>query len=281
MSRSYPLHREIFKSGSKTYFNSSLFFPGDVRQDVFILYGFVRTADNFVDAVPQDPDGFSAFVARYQRALDGSETEDPVIDSFVDLSRRRNFDTAWTDAFLESMEMDLTKKVYGSIEETLHYIYGSAEVIGLYMAGILDLPSESHHAAKMLGRAMQYINFIRDIDEDNSLGRTYLPIDETVLPDLSAETARRHQEAFRSFVRAQIERYDIWQGEAEMGFQYIPKRYLIPIRTASAMYNWTGRVINSDPFVVYRRKVKPSRPRILVEALGSTLRPTAGVTAGA
>ena len=39
--------KNIFKKGSKTYFNSSLFFPRDVREDVFKLYSFVRTADDF------------------------------------------------------------------------------------------------------------------------------------------------------------------------------------------------------------------------------------------
>lgn len=261
------LHQEIFKKGSKTYFNSSLFFPPDVRQDVFVLYGFVRTADDFVDAVPQDAAGFSAFVDRYRRAAAGEETGDPVIDTFLELARRRDFDDAWTEAFLASMEMDLTKRTHETIDETLHYIYGSAEVIGLYMAQILDLSPESHDAAMMLGRAMQFINFIRDIDEDNGFGRTYLPISETALPDLTWETTSRHPEEFRSFIRAQLERYRAWQSRAEAGFHYIPKRYLVPIKTASEMYNWTGRVIAANPFVVYRRKVKPSRPRILLEVL--------------
>ena len=57
------VHYQTFKSGSKTYFNSSLFFPRAARQDVFALYGFVRVADNFVDSVPQDPEGFHRFAA--------------------------------------------------------------------------------------------------------------------------------------------------------------------------------------------------------------------------
>ncbi len=267
MSEHAGLHQRIFKRGSKTYFNSSLFFPPDVRRDVFVLYGFVRTADDFVDAVPQDGPGFAAFVDRYRRAAAGEETGDPVIDTFMELSRRRGFENAWTEAFLSSMEMDLTKGTYKTLEETLHYIYGSAEVIGLYMAQILELSPESHDAAMMLGRAMQFINFIRDIDEDNGFGRTYLPIAETTLPDLSWETTSRHPHEFRSFIRTQLERYRAWQSRAEAGFSYIPKRYLVPIKTASEMYNWTGRVIAANPFVVYRRKVKPSRPRILLEVL--------------
>lgn len=277
MSKTSPLHREIFKNGSKTYFNSSLFFPDEVRNDVFVLYGFVRTADNFVDAVPQDAGGFADFVERYHRARDGAHLNDPVIDSFVELSQRCGFADSWSDAFLESMEMDLTKRTYGTIDETLHYIYGSAEVIGLFMARILRLSTEADEAARMLGRAMQYINFIRDLDEDRAFGRTYLPLHETLLPDLSPESAGKHADAFRSFIRDQIRRYDAWQQKAEMGFRFIPKRYLIPIRTASQMYNWTGRVIANEPFVVYRRKVKPSRPRILLEVVKNALRTEAGV----
>ncbi|KYC44618.1 MAG: hypothetical protein AMQ22_02283 [Candidatus Methanofastidiosum methylothiophilum] len=29
------------------------------------------------------------------------------------------------------------------------------------------------------------------------------------------------------------------------------------------MYNWTGRTISKDPFIVYKKKIKPSVPRIV------------------
>ena len=62
MYGSGTVHYETFRNGSTTYFNSSRFFPETVRRDVFALYGFVRVADNFVDSVPQDADGFYEFV---------------------------------------------------------------------------------------------------------------------------------------------------------------------------------------------------------------------------
>ena len=40
---------KTFKTGSTTYFYSSIFFPEEIRNDVFVLYNFVRRADNFVD----------------------------------------------------------------------------------------------------------------------------------------------------------------------------------------------------------------------------------------
>ena len=102
----------------------------------------------------------------YYNALLGKCTSDIIINSFFELLHRKSFQSSWVDAFFKSMEMDLIKKRYETIEETLSYIYGSAEVIGLMMAKILDLDPQSYPFARYLGRAMQYINFIRDIDED-------------------------------------------------------------------------------------------------------------------
>ena len=262
------LHYRTFRGGSKTYFNSSLFFPGEVRRDVFHLYGFVRVADNFVDAVPADPQGFHRFRDLYHRAWGaGSPCGDSIIDAFVELARRKGFDPAWTEAFLRSMEMDLTRRRYDRLEDTLEYIYGSAEVIGLFMARIMDLPPEALPAAQMLGRAMQYINFIRDIREDLGLGRRYLPLEGTGLERLEEDYARRHPEQFRGFVEHHLDRYYRWQAQAEEGFRYLPRRYRVPIRTASDMYAWTGRQIRRRPLLVFERKVKPGRLRIMARLL--------------
>lgn len=268
-----PRFTAIFKKGSTTYFNSSIFFPASVRHDVFLLYAFVRIADDFVDATPQDEQGFQSFRTAYQLAWDSGQTaNDVIIDSFVDLARRRHFDPGWTTAFFNSMAADLSKSHYGSLEELLPYIYGTAEVIGLYLTAILDLAPVAKASAQALGRSMQYINFIRDIEEDNGLGRSYLPLAGSGLTDLTKESAQTKPDAFRAFMRQQATLYLRWQAEAEAGFGYIPRRSRIPIMTASHMYNWTARCIQRDPFVVYRRKVKPSKFRILAAIAWSSLR---------
>ncbi|MFW5693875.1 MAG: phytoene/squalene synthase family protein [Alkalispirochaeta sp.] len=265
------VHRETFREGSKTYFNSTRFFPEPIRTDVFLLYGFVRTADNYVDAIPQDAEGFENMVATYYAALSGTPADDPIIDGFVELSRRYEFEERWTEAFLKAMRMDLYKRVHATLEESLEYMYGSAEVIGLFMGKIMGLSTEASHAARLLGRAMQYINFIRDIAEDNTFGRTYLPITETTLPDVSREHAEADPEEFNRFIRAQLHRYLHWQAEAEAGYDLIPRRYRIPIKTAGDMYKWTGQVIYQNPSIVFERKVKPRRSRIVMTGLLNAL----------
>ena len=265
----------IFKEGSKTYFYSSLFFPMDVRNDVFVLYAFVRKADNFVDIIPQREKEFYDFWGKFEAALNGNLSGDIVIDSFVSLIATKKFDKTWVRAFFESMEMDIKKQKYKDIEETKQYMYGSAEVVGLMMASILELPRQSFKCARYLGRAMQYINFIRDISEDLVLGRQYLPqndLSECGLKSLDYDYIRNYEEAFNNFIRRQIEYYKEWQNQAETGFQYIPKRYFISIKTASDMYKWTAEQIEKTPIIVYQKKVKPSIPFIVSRFVYSTLR---------
>ncbi len=263
----YKRHKELFRKSSKTYYYSSVFFPSEVRCDVFRLYSFVRTADNYVDSVPQQTEEFYSFLAEYRKALRGEPTDNQIIDAFVSLSKRKNFEPAWTDAFLQSMEWDLSRSEYETEEEMLKYIYGSAEVIGLYMSAILGLSAKAHRAAVFQGRAMQLINFIRDIDEDNGFGRRYLPSAETDLLDLSYASAQKNPKEFERYIRFQIDRYRQWQAEATKGFSFLPRRYRIPVSVAADMYNWTASVIWKDPFVVFSRKVKPGKLRVFRKVL--------------
>jgi phytoene synthase len=265
------LQNEVFKKGSKTYFTSSLFFPPEMRRDVQILYAFVRVADNFVDAVPQDAAGLADFRDRYRRSLEGIKSGDPIIDDYVDLARRKRFDAGWTEAFLGAMNADLSRHAYDSLDEVLSYIYGSAEVIGLFMARIMGLPDTALPYAQLLGRAMQYINFIRDIDEDLRLGRRYLTPGPAGALVLDPDHAAAQPEEFRCFIDYHLSLYKGWQEQAEKGMAMIPRRYRIPIRTASDMYRWTARRIEDDPWIVFRRKVKPARSRIMLAALGNAV----------
>jgi 15-cis-phytoene synthase len=270
------IERTIFAKGSTTYYWSSRFFPRAVRDDVFRLYSFVRVADDYVDAIPQQSAAFDALCRLWRSAITDPDFNTAVaaddtlalrvVKNMVYVSRKYRFDPTWADAFLASMQADLDGKSYHTLQDTLEYIYGSAEVIGLMMATILHLDPATYRAAQMQGRAMQYINFIRDIDEDNQLGRCYIPKDELLaagLPDLSQATAAAHPEAFATCITAQLQRYHAWQAEATAGYAAIPWRLRIALTTAASMYNWTAKAIAQRPAIVFERKVKPSKYRVL------------------
>lgn len=273
------LEQTIFKNGSTTYYFSSKFFPVAVREDVFKLYSFVRVADDYVDCVPARTKDFQGLCKAWRSAhanenfdtapSTSDSIDERVIKNMVFVTRKYGFEKEWIESFLASMQADLDRKKYKTIDDTIWYIYGSAEVIGLMMGKIMGLQEEATHAACMQGRAMQFINFLRDINEDNALGRCYFPLTDLKrfkLPDLSFETAKAHPDRFTDFMHYQLDRYDAWQSEATEGFKYIPRRLRIPLRTAVDMYNWTGQQIRQNPLIVFKRKIKPTKRQVLSRA---------------
>ena len=280
------LEKDIFKKGSTTYYWSSKFFPKGVRDDVFKLYSFVRVVDDMVDSIPADVKRFTKMCNRWEsvkaelkkgnvpKALDNS-VDEVVLANIAFIVHRFECETQWVDAFLDSMQMDVHRKQYLKLEDTLEYIYGSAEVIGLFMARIMQLPIKPYEYAKMQGRAMQYINFLRDIDEDNQLGRCYFPADilkKYELKDLSKKTALSSRAQFKKFMHEQLDLYEQWQTEADKGFSYIPKRLRIPLQTATDMYNWTAEEIRKDPMIVFDKKIKPTKSQVLKTATKNTVK---------
>jgi len=274
--------RDIFSRASKTYYTSTLLFPRDVREDVFRLYSFVRVADDYVDAVPQQVVEFEDLIAEYDRVaklgvselgvLETDNIDTRVARNMRSVELRHDFDPVWTRTFLAAMRADTLPTKYNTLDDTLRYVHGSAEVIGFMMAKLMNVPQGAMQAAAMQGRAMQYINFVRDIAEDIRLGRNYFPavdLKKYDLPNLREATAKKRPDEFREFIRFELGRYREWQKQADAGMHYIPRRYRLPIQTAAAAYGWTAREIERDPFVVYRRKVKPSRARLIGMAIKS------------
>lgn len=257
---------KIFKKGSTTYFTASLFFPTSIKQDVFTLYAFVRTADDFVDQVPSDQNGFYGFVREYRSALQGEIVPNEIITEFVYLQRKYSFPQNWVDAFLKAMEADLYKATYQTLDELLLYIYGSAEVIGLMLAKIMGVSSNGYQAARMLGRAMQYANFLRDIAEDIQLGRQYIPQEIVTaygIERLDVANIEANSEDFTRLYTAEVARYQDWNTKAQRGFKYLPSSVRVPIAAASEMYSWTLNTAVQSPLLVLKQKIKPSKWQVV------------------
>ncbi len=262
-----------FNRQGRTLFHSRLFFPREVRHDMQVVCRFARTAAGHLDRGLSGPEELAAFKKRYETERRGHSTGDRIVAAFCELEHRRGFRYSWTDALLHSVELEFDNSVYYTIDETLEYLYGAADVIGLYIAAVFRLPPETQRPAQMLGRAMEYLGLIRDLEEHNSFGRCYLPIGETTLANLEYSTVMEDAPEFMRYLNKQLDRYHEWHREAEGLYRLIPRRSLVPIKTAADMHAWTARHIELNPFVVYERKLEPSSVRVAWTAVGNMLRP--------
>ncbi len=264
---------DIFRKGSKTYFYSSLFFPKDVYREVQVLYAFVRTADDLVDGRQANIDKFNLFWEKYWGNED-KPSGDLIIDYFRQLVKKKKFEKDWICAFEKSMRMDFGKNKYTTLDETIEYMYGSAEVIGLMMCRIINIKNEAFPSARALGRSMQYANFMRDIDEDLGLGRVYFAeaeMKKVGLKSLNHQDVLKNEKGFVQFINNQQKYYLEWLEEGRSGYQYLPKWALRAIKTAEEMYTWTVSEIATNPMVVYEKKVKPSIWKIISTGIKNSL----------
>jgi phytoene/squalene synthetase len=153
-----------------------------VHDAIYAVYGFVRLADEIVDTFhTHDKRGLLArFKADTYKAIEEKISLNPILHSFQWAVNEFSMEHDLIEAFLYSMEMDLTETHYNP-EEYKRYIYGSAEVVGLMCLRVFCAGNPSEYEALKsdacaLGSAFQKINFLRDIRSDyEERGRVYFP----------------------------------------------------------------------------------------------------------
>lgn len=150
------------------------------QMGIFAIYGFVRVADEIVDTFHDQPQKelLERFREETWTAIDRGFSTDLILHSFQWAVNTYKIDRELIEAFLYSMELDLTEKIYPP-DMLKTYIYGSAEVVGLMCLRVFyhDQPAvyqQLIHPARKLGEAFQKVNFLRDAQDDYiKKGRVY------------------------------------------------------------------------------------------------------------
>ena len=175
--------KNVTKSYSTSFSLATKMLSSNIRQDIYNIYGFVRFADEIVDTFHSynKKELFKRFVDDLNHSLKQKISLNPILNSFQNTVHKYNIDRDLINSFLKSMEQDLKKKKYESLQEYNEYIYGSADVVGLmclkvFVSGRNDDYKKLKPYAMSLGSAFQKVNFLRDINDDyKKLNRVYFP----------------------------------------------------------------------------------------------------------
>lgn len=180
---SHQCSKLVTESYSTSFSLATRMLSNEIRQDIYNIYGFVRFADEIVDTFHEYNKSvlFERFKQDLENALQDKISLNPILNSFQETVHKYNIDREYINAFMQSMEWDLSKKVYDSDKDYKQYIYGSADVVGLmclkvFVKGDQSLFDSLKDAAMALGSAFQKVNFLRDLKADfDHLERTYFP----------------------------------------------------------------------------------------------------------
>ena len=208
----YATCRRMLRRHDPTYHLAVSRLPRERRSAVHALYGYVRGADEIVDGRHPGllPHERRAALDEWQEALElgvaTGKSDHPVIAALVHAAAVYELPIVELRPYMASMRMDCGRLRIQTREEFERYMDGSGASVGRIMAVILGAPGESERLGR-LGVAFQLTNFLRDMREDYSLDRIYLPADERERhgvdeSDLSSATASpRLRELVASEVR--------------------------------------------------------------------------------
>lgn len=190
---------------------ASRFLPHHLRQNVWAIYAFARTADDFAD----EP----RFDGRRREALDAWETlleacyhrrvEHPVFVALRDTVRKHMIPIRPLKALLTAFKMDVTKNRYASFAEVRHYCVHSANPVGqlvLYIHGHHE--PQLHRFADEICTGLQIANFLQDLSVDLPRGRCYIPAEDLEHFGVSFDSmlAGEHSQQFKELMRFSVER---------------------------------------------------------------------------
>ena len=215
---SFAISKLVTKSYSTSFSLGIAAFSPQYRDAIYGIYGFVRIADEIVDTFQgyDQKQLMVNFRKETEEALKTGISTNPVLQAFILTVKEYKINYHYIDAFLSSMEMDLTNSYYEPLQYN-EYIYGSAEVVGLMCLQIFagnddNLFNKLIAPARSLGSAFQKVNFLRDIKSDmEERERIYLPgvnhaikIDDIHKRDLEKEIELEFQNALEGIKKLPV-----------------------------------------------------------------------------
>jgi squalene synthase HpnC/squalene synthase HpnD len=196
VAQSYERCHNIARAAHSNFYYAFYLLPKAKRNALAALYAFNRLVDDVADEgddLAAKQRGLAHWRAELDEAVTGagqlfdgtaavSMADAPpnssleVLPALADTLERYKIPTRYLHDLISGAEMDLTIHNYATFERLKEYCYRVAGTVGLtctHVFGFRD--SRAIDLAEKLGLAFQLTNIIRDIHEDQSVGRVYLP----------------------------------------------------------------------------------------------------------
>lgn len=167
------------KVAGSSFYAGMRVLPRAEREAMYAIYGFCRIVDDIADDLDRPIEIRRAELDHWRGHIDAlyrGEAPEPA-GFLADPIRRFGIEREDFIAVIDGMQTDLDSEVrWPPFAELDLYCDRVASAVGRLSVKVFGMEREtgialSHH----LGRALQFTNILRDIDEDAGIGRVYLP----------------------------------------------------------------------------------------------------------
>jgi phytoene synthase len=200
LNHAYAVCRGISRRAAKNFYYGFMVLPADKRNALSAVYAFMRHADDISDEPGGDPQQkrqkLSEWLESAKAVFAGKSTDDPVLMALGDAQKKFKIPPELFEKLVYGTSMDLDIPaataeapvlLCNTFDDLKQYCYYVASVVGLVCIKIFGYEdSKAEFLAEDCGLAFQLTNIIRDVKEDASMGRIYLPGEDLARTNLSA-----------------------------------------------------------------------------------------------
>ena len=213
--------------------------PGPKRRAIAALYAFARRVDDLADREEPARAELGAWRVAAE-ALPASQDGDAILVALADAMSRYPIPAESLVDLVDGALMDCDRNRYESWDELREYCRRVAGAVGVACAAVYE-PSSWEAArprAQTLGLALQQINIMRDVAEDWTLGRVYLPQDELSRFRVSEEEIASGQPGpgWRPLMEHQAVRADALMRKGLELLPLLDRRSALCVRTFAGIY---------------------------------------------
>lgn len=252
----YDHCESLIKAHSRTFYLSSALLPIEKRRAARALYAFCRISDDLVDHnegdLPKELDIWK------EMALSKPYSHgNPVLLAWADTRIKYGIPIRYAEQLIDGVARDLIIKRYDTFADLTEYCYGVAATVGLMSMHIIGFSGlEAIPYAIKLGVALQLTNILRDVAEDWSAGRLYLPKEELSAFELTESdiAAGNVDSRWREFMRFQIERNQRLYIEALPGIATLDPDGRFSIAASAELYRAILNDIEKHDWDVFHRR---------------------------
>ncbi|HVS33236.1 MAG TPA: phytoene/squalene synthase family protein [Thermoanaerobaculia bacterium] len=237
------------------------FLPRVKRRAVYAAYAYCRWADDIADEGAQDSALRAQELDAWQSELDAcyaGTPAHPITIALGDSLRHFAIPKSAFIALIEGCRQDMWKTRYETFEELLHYcelVAASISDISLSIFGYRSDSAIEH--GRDLSTALQLTNVTRDVGDDLTRDRVYIPRQELRRFGVTEEElfARAENERVRALVEFQIERAESYFRRAEPLLRELDWDARFPTLLMGGVYATVLGKLKKDPLVVIRRRL--------------------------
>ena len=176
---SYAYCRNVARRRAKNFYYSFVLLSAERKNAMCAIYAFMRYCDDLSDEAGATAAAIEKWRAALTDALTGKFDSHPVWPAFHDTVTRFRIPHQYFYEMIDGVLSDIEPRHIATFDELYRYCYRVASVVGLTIIHIFGFQDpKALELAEQCGIAFQLTNIIRDVREDDGLGRQYLPTED-------------------------------------------------------------------------------------------------------